>query len=82
MLTVSIVMLNTGNIIDISVKYDQRISSVLEELAKRAYIKYDRKKEILLIRSWRFGDFIDSMLTFKQADIFFGDILYIEVCAA
>ena len=79
MLTVSIVMLNTGNVIDISVKSDQRISAVLKILSERGYIKYDSKSENVFIRSWRFGDFVNPMMTFKQADIFFGDILYIEV---
>ena len=78
-MTISIVMLNTGNIIDISVKCDQRISTVLDILSERGYIKYDSKIENVFIRSWRFGDFVNPMMTFKQVDIFFGDILYIEV---
>ena len=72
-------MLNTGNVIDISIKSDQRISAVLKILSERDYIKYDSKRENVFIRSWRFGDFVNPMMTFKQADIFFGDILYIEV---
>lgn len=72
-------MLNTGNVIDISIKSDQRISAVLKILSERGYIKYDSKRENVFIRSWRFGDFVNPMMTFKQADIFFGDILYIEV---
>jgi len=48
-------------------------------LSERGYIKYDSKSENVFIRSWRFGDFVNPMMTFKQADIFFGDILYIEV---
>ena len=72
-------MLNTGNVIDISIKSDQRISAVLKILSERGYIKYDSKSENVFIRSWMFGDFVNPMMTFKQADIFFGDILYIEV---
>ena len=72
-------MLNTGNVIDISIKSDQRISAVLKILSERGYIKYDSKSENVFIWSWRFGDFVNPMMTFKQADIFFGDILYIEV---
>ena len=65
-------MLNTGNVIDISIKSDQRISAVLKILSERGYIKYDSKSENVFIRSWRFGDFFDEYkknLARKEEDL-------------
>lgn len=79
MLTLTIVILNSGSIIDIMVKPEQRIMDVIYVLAQNNKILLDDTKFKVYIRSQRLGEYINNMMTFKQANIFYGDILYVEV---
>ncbi|WP_312448069.1 hypothetical protein [Lacrimispora sp.] len=79
MLTLTIVMMNSGTVLDIMVKPEQRIRDVLEVLAENGQIRYQSGKETISARSWRLGSFVNSFLTFKQAKIQTEDIIYIEV---
>lgn len=79
MLTLTIVILNSGSIIDIMVKPEQRIMDVIYVLAQNNKILLDDTKFKVYIRSRRLGEYINNMMTFKQANIFYGDILYVEV---
>lgn len=79
MLTLTIVILNSGSIIDIMVKPEQRIMDVIHVLAQNNKILLDDTKFKVYIRSRRLGEYINNMMTFKQANIFYGDILYVEV---
>lgn len=57
---------------DIMVKYDQRISDVVRILAENGRIKVS---EEYLIFSGRKKEYINSLLTFRQAEVYNGDIL-------
>lgn len=78
MLTLTIVMKNSGTILDIMVKPEQRIRDVLLVLSENRKI-IAQETDDLYLRSWRLGTMISALLTFKQAGIQTGDILYIEV---
>lgn len=79
MLILTIVMMNSGIVLDIMVKPEQRIRDILLVLAENGQITYRKDYDSLYIRSWRGGNLVNHYLTFKQAGIFSGDILYIEV---
>lgn len=79
MLTLTIVMMNSGSVLDIMVKPEQRISDVLNVLADNGQVSYQSAKENLYTRSWRLGRLVNHRLTFKQAGIQSGDIIYTEV---
>lgn len=76
MLTLTIVMMNSGSVLDIMVKPEQRISEVLAVLAESGQILYEVAQQKIYARSWRL---VSDQLTFKQTLIQSGDILYIEV---
>lgn len=78
MLILTIVMMNSGGVLDIMVKPEQRIKDILQVLSENGQITYGTGSENLYIRSWRMGNLVNLYLTFKQAEIFSGDILYIE----
>lgn len=79
MLILTIVMMNSGIVLDIMVKPEQRIKDILQVLEENGRIIYRSGRDNLYIRSWRKGNFVNPYLTFKQAEIFSGDILYIDV---
>lgn len=79
MLTLTIVMMNSGSVLDIMVKPEQRISDVLAVLAENRQISYRAAQDNIYARSWRLGRVVNYRLTFKQSQIHTGDILYIEV---
>lgn len=79
MLTLTIVMMNSGSVLDIMVKPEQRISEVLAVLAESGQILYEVAQQKIYARSWRLGRLVSDQLTFKQTLIQSGDILYIEV---
>lgn len=78
MLTLTIVMMNSGSVLDIMIKPEQRISEVLTVLAENGQVLYKAAQENIYVRSWRLGKVVNEWLTFKQALIQSGDILYIE----
>lgn len=82
MLTLTIVMMNSGSVLDIMVKPEQRIREVLKVLADNGQISYTDESQNIYTRSWRLGRLVNNGLTFKQVRIQSGDILYIEVEAA
>lgn len=76
MLTLTIVIKNRGEIIDIMLRPEQRIQNVLTVLTENGKLcAQDR----IFLRSWRLGTYLDVMLTFGQAGIQTGDMIYIEV---
>lgn len=79
MLTLTVVMMNSGTMLDIMVKPEQRIRDVLMILAENGQILYRSMEEDIRARSWRLGRTVNYLLTFKQALIQSGDILYVEV---
>lgn len=79
MLTLTIVMMNSGSVLDLMVKPEQRIGDVLSVLAENGQISYHSTSDKLYTRSWRLGRLVSHRLTFKQAGIYSGDIIYIEV---
>lgn len=79
MLTLTIVMKNSGTVMDIMVKPEQRIREVLMVLAENGKILFDHLSEAAYTRSWRLGKFVNNQLTFKQAQVYSGDIIYVEV---
>lgn len=82
MLILTIVMMNSGSVLDVMVKPEQRISEVLKVLADNGQIAYKEEEQTVYTRSWRLGRLVNNGLTFKQTWIQSGDILYIEVEAA
>lgn len=79
MLTLTIVMRNSGTVLDIMVKPEQRIRDVLTVLAENGQISFDHSGEAAYTRSWRLGRFVNNLLTFRQAQVHSGDIIYVEV---
>lgn len=79
MLILTIVMMNSGTVLDIMVKPEQRMKDVLMVLADNGQILYDSLAESIYMRSWRLGRFVNAFLTFKQSQIQSGDIIYVEV---
>ena len=79
MLTVTIVILNSGHVLNIMVKDEQRILDVINILIQNNFIKIESKEYGIYVRSWRLGEYINNLLTFRQSNIFYGDILYLEV---
>ena len=79
MLTLTIVILNSGSVINIMVKPEQRIIDVVYTLIQNNVFTVSDEKCRIYIRSWRLGEYTNNLLTFKQANIFYGDILYLEV---
>lgn len=61
---------------DIMVRFDQRISDVLKVLKENQKIFIQPDK--LSVYSMRKKMFINQLLTFRQADIYTGDILILK----
>lgn len=78
MLTLTIVMMNSGKVFDIMVKPEQRIRDVLTVLAENRLVSDLHIGSTVRARSWRWGTITGGLLTFRQAGICSGDILYIE----
>lgn len=78
MLTLTIVMMNNGKVFDIMVKPEQRIRDVLTVLLENGLVSNLHISNAVRARSWRWGTIVSGLLTFRQAGIFSGDILYIE----
>lgn len=78
MLTLTIVMMNSGKVFDIMVKPEQRIRDVVAVLAENGMVSDLHIGSAVRARSWRWGTIASGLLTFRQAGIYSGDILYIE----
>ena len=78
MLTLTIVMMSNGKVFDIMVKPEQRIRDVLTVLSENGLVSNLHISNAVRARSWRWGTIVSGLLTFWQAGIYSGDILYIE----
>lgn len=69
----------TAPALDIMVQPQQRICSVLEVLRESGRLGLIDAEDKVYLRSWRRGVYLEDEQTFKQAGIWTGDIIYIEV---
>lgn len=75
-LTISVIFNQQS--LDIAVKEEQRITEILGVLQENGLLFISKAVEDVTMKSWRLGTFVNTLLTFKQANIENGDILILS----
>lgn len=78
MRTLTISVIFNQQSLDIAVKEEQRITEILGVLQENGLLFISKAVEDVTMKSWRLGTFVNTLLTFKQANIENGDILILS----
>lgn len=78
LLTVTVFLHKSKQNIDIQTSSQQKIIDVLEILQENNIIEKNIMEEKIAIRSKRKGEYINTLLSFEQANILNADIIEVE----
>lgn len=75
LITLTIMILATGDKMNLMVSRDQKIADTLQVLYEKGILSIYNREEMQRVQSMRTGSWISTRLTYEEGNIYTGDIL-------